>query len=104
MSENVALGLLQLVALAIPPVAVLIQMLRRSENLPWRWRKLSFGLAILSVVSFMGTGIAVSLYFVSSLSLPPFLRLGFALCVLGLVPFVLFTGVLYKEHKATFGP
>lgn len=104
MSQDIALGLLQLIALAIPPVAVLIQMLRKSENLQWRWRKLSFGLAILSVVSFIGTGIVVLLYFLSAFSLPPLLQAGFVLTVLGLLPFALFTGVLYREHRQRFGP
>lgn len=104
MSQDIALGLLQLVALAIPPVAVLIQMLRRSENLAWKWRRLSFGLAILSVVSFIGTGVAVLGYFITAVAVPPMLALGFGLTVLGLVPFALFTGVLYKEHREAFGP
>ncbi|WP_424019248.1 hypothetical protein ACOZ4N_07180 [Halorientalis pallida] len=104
MSQDVALALLQLVALAIPPIAVLIQQLRRSENLPWEWRKWSFALAIVSVVAFIATGGAVVLYFLSSTALPALLTLGLALSVVGLVPFALFTGILYREHKAAFGP
>lgn len=101
-SNDIALSLLQLVALTIPPIAVLIQMLRRSENLSWKWRKLSFGLAITSVVSFIGTGIIVLVYFASTTGLPELLKVGIALTVAGLVPFALFTGVLYREHKAEF--
>ncbi|WP_317988519.1 hypothetical protein [Haloprofundus salinisoli] len=100
--QDIALGLLQLVALTIPPIAVLIKMLRRSENLAWRTRKLSFGLAIGSVVSFIATGAIVVLYLVSSTTLPLLLQVGLALAVVGLLPFALFTLVLYREHKESF--
>ncbi|MFC7141993.1 hypothetical protein ACFQMA_19425 [Halosimplex aquaticum] len=104
MSLDVALALLQLVALTIPPIAVLIQMLRKSENLPWRLRKLSFGLVIVSVVSFIATGVSVLTYFLVHVSVPGLLVVGLLLTVVGLIPFALFTGVLYKEHKAAHGP
>lgn len=104
MSQAVALGILQLVALAIPPIAVLIQMLRRSENLAWRWRKVSFGLALASALSFIGTGGTVVVYLLSTAGLPPILQLGLALTVVGLVPFAAFVGVLYREHRSAFGP
>lgn len=104
MSQDVALGLLQLVALAIPPIAVLIQQLRKSENLPWRMRKWSFGMAILSVVSFIATGAVVVLYLSRSMALPILLDVGLVATVVGLVPFALYTGILYREHKAEFGP
>lgn len=103
-NEDVALNLLQLVALTIPPIAVLIQMLRRSENLAWRQRKWSFGLAIMSVVAFIGAGISVLVYFLRYVNVPVLLGAGLGLAVLGLVPFALFTGILYQEHKAEFGP
>lgn len=104
MSKDVALNLLQLVALTIPPIAVLIQMLRRSKNLEWRMRKWSFGLAITSVVAFIGAGISVVAYFLVSVNVPVLLGTGLALAVVGLIPFALFTGILYQEHKAEFGP
>jgi hypothetical protein len=104
MDTTIALKLLQLVALTIPPIAVLIQMLRRSENLAWRMRKLSFGLALTSVVAFIGAGISVLVYFLRYVNVPMLLGAGLALAVLGLIPFALFTVVLYREHKANFGP
>lgn len=104
MASDIALNLLQLVALTIPPIAVLIQMLRRSENLEWRMRKWSFGLAITSVVAFIGTGITVLVYFLRSANVSVLLGVGIALAVVGLIPFALFTGILYQEHKAEFGP
>ena len=99
---NLALGLLQLVALSIPPIAVLIQMLRRSDDLEWGMRKLSFGLAISSVLAFIATGVAVLGYFLTAGSVSPWLVAGMMLTVIGLVPFALFTGVLYVEHRRTF--
>lgn len=104
MSVDVALAVLQLVALTIPPIAVLVQMLRRSENLPWRWRKLSFGLAIASVISFIGTGTAAVAYLLDAVAPDPPLGVALALTIVGLVPFALFVGVLYREHREAFGP
>jgi hypothetical protein len=103
-SNAVALGLLQLVALTIPPIAVLIKMLRTSGNLEWRARKLSFGLALTSALSFIGTGAVVVVYFLTAAGLPAILRAGLALTVFGLAPFGLFIGILYREHRAEFGP
>lgn len=104
MSVDVATSLFQLVALSVPPIAVLIQMLRKSSNLPWRYRKWSFGMALLSVVSFIGTGAVVAVYLAASQGLPALLVGGLGLAVVGLVPFALFTIILYEEHKAEFGP
>jgi len=104
MSSDIALNLLQLVALTIPPIAVLIQMLRRSENLEWQQRKWSFGLAITSVIAFIGAGISVLVYFLGYASVPLPLVVGLVLAVVGLVPFALFTGILYQELKAEHGP
>lgn len=101
---KIALALMQLVALSIPPVAVLIQQLRQSENLPWLTRKASFGLAIISVVSFIGTGSMVVAYFAQTAGLPNLIQAGMVLTIIGLVPFALFTLVLYQEHRAAFGP
>jgi hypothetical protein len=102
--EQIALAVLQLVALAIPPVAVLIKMLRHSENLGWTFRKLSFGMAILSVVFFILSGMAVLGYFYTAYVLEPLIKVALATTVAGLIPFALFTGVLYKEHREEFGP
>lgn len=104
MSVDVATALFQMVALAVPPIAVLIQMLRKSENLPWVYRKWSFGLAITSVVSFIATGALVAAYLVIHTGPPVLLSAGLVLAILGLVPFSLFTGILYKEHKSEHGP
>lgn len=104
MSVDVATALFQMVALAVPPIAVLIQMLRKSENLPWKYRKWSFGLAITSVVSFIATGGLVAAYLVIHTGPPALLSAGLVLAILGLVPFSLFTGILYKEHKTEHGP
>jgi hypothetical protein len=102
LETDIALGLLQLVALSIPPIAVLIKMLRKADDLTWRLRKLSFGLAIASVLSFIGTGAAVVTFLLSRAALPGSLVLAMVLAVVGLVPFALFTGVLYVEHRRSF--
>jgi hypothetical protein len=102
LETDIALGLLQLVALSIPPIAVLIKMLRKADDLTWRLRKLSFGLAIASVLSFIGTGAAVVAFLLSQAALPGSLVLAMVLAVVGLVPFALFTGVLYVEHRRSF--
>ncbi|MFC5971005.1 hypothetical protein ACFPYI_06625 [Halomarina salina] len=102
LQTDVALGLLQLVALSIPPIAVLIKMLRSADDLPWKLRKLSFGLAIASVLSFIGTGAAAVLFLMGQATIPTTLVLAMGLAVFGLVPFALFTGVLYVEHKRSF--
>lgn len=103
-AHDVALALLQMVALTIPPIAVLIQMLRRSENLAWTWRKASFGLAIASVLAFIASGATVIVYFANLASVPVVLQVGMVFLLAGLVPFSLFTGVLYREHRVEFGP
>jgi uncharacterized membrane protein YfcA len=102
LETDIALGLLQLVALSIPPIAVLIKMLRKADDLTWRLRKLSFGLAIASVLSFIGTGGAVVVFLLSQAALPLSLVTAMTLAVVGLVPFALFTGVLYVEHRRSF--
>lgn len=104
LEQQIALAVLQLVALAIPPVAVLIKMLRRSENLAWQFRKASFGLAISSVVFFILSGMAVLGYFSTNYALDPLIKVALGTTVAGLIPFALFTGVLYREHRQEFGP
>lgn len=101
---KIALALMQLVALSIPPIAVLIQHLRQSENLPWITRKISFGMVILSVLSFIATGATVVAYFAQSEALPNLIQAGMVLTIIGLTPFALFTLVLYQEHRAAHGP
>lgn len=103
MKEQIALKLLQMISLTIPPVAVLIQMLRQSENLPWRTRQFSFGLALTSVLAFVGAGAAILWGFLQNVSLTAPVTYSMALVVVGLVPFALFIGVLYVEHRANFG-
>lgn len=101
---DVALMLLQLVALTIPPVVVLIQLLKQSENLEWQFRKLSFGLVFSSVVLLIGGALAILTYFVTSLALPITVTGALVLVIGGLLPLVLFVGVLYREHRQEFGP
>lgn len=103
-TTDVALMLLQLIALTIPPVVVLIQMLKRSENLPWHLRKLSFGLVLSSIVLLLGAAIALLGYFALALSLPTTMYVALVLVFAGLCPFVVFVPVLYREHRAEFGP
>jgi Flp pilus assembly protein TadB len=100
---DIALAVLQLIALAIPPVAVLIKMLRQSENLNWQFRRASFGLAISSMLLFITSGAAVLAFFYTNYAVGLLIQVALAATVAGLVPFALFTGVLYKEHKAEFG-
>lgn len=100
---QIALAVLQLIALAIPPVAVLLKMLRRSDNLKWRFRRASFALAISSMLLFITSGAAVLAFFYANYAVGLLIRLALAATVAGLVPFALFTGVLYKEHKQEFG-
>ena len=102
--KDLALAVLQLLALAIPPIAVLIKMLRTSENLPWKYRKASFGLALSSIVLFLTAGAATLVYLATSYEVPTLLQMALGFTVLGLVPFALFTGILYQEHKEEFGP
>ncbi|MWG33030.1 hypothetical protein [Halomarina oriensis] len=102
LETDIALGMLQLVALSVPPIAVLIRMLRGADDLSWRLRKLSFGLAVTSVLSFIGAGAAVVAFLLSQAALPTTLVVGMTLAILGLVPFALFTGVLYVEHKRSY--
>ncbi|WP_267643841.1 hypothetical protein [Haloarchaeobius amylolyticus] len=101
--KQIALTLLQLVSLAVPPVAVLLKMLRQSENIDWTLRRLSFGLALASVLFFIlaATGSVLSL--LAAFSLSPTLRLALWAAVLGLLPFVVFVFVLYREHQLAFG-
>ncbi|WP_276253949.1 hypothetical protein [Halomontanus rarus] len=101
---DVALMLLQLVALTIPPVVVLIQLLKQSENLEWGYRKLSFGLVFSSVVLLIAGALAILTYFVTSLTLPVTVTGALVLVIVGLLPLVLFVGVLYREHRKEFGP
>lgn len=101
-NTDIALALLQMIALAIPPVAVLVKMLRKSDNIKWRTRQFSFLLAAGSILSFLGGEAAVLLYFFDNLNLPFLLRLAMVLILAALVPFALFMGVLYREHQLEY--
>ena len=103
-TTDVALMLLQLIALTIPPTVVLVEQLRRSENLEWQFRKLSFGLVLSSVVLLFAAAAAVLTYFVVRLGLPTIVSGALALVVLGLFPLGGFVAVLYREHRLEFGP
>ena len=103
-TTDVALMLLQLIALTIPPTVVLVEQLRRSENLEWQFRKLSFGLVLSSVALLFAAAAAVLTYFVVGLGLPTIVSGALVLVVLGLVPLGGFVAVLYREHRLEFGP
>ncbi|ELY99542.1 hypothetical protein C481_14953 [Natrialba asiatica DSM 12278] len=96
--------LLQLIALTIPPAVVLIDQLRRSQNLEWTIRKLSFGLVFSCVTLLLGGAVAVLLYFLTAVSLPITLIAGLLLVLLGLLPLGTFVLVLYREHRKEHGP
>ncbi|NUB91567.1 hypothetical protein HTZ84_10300 [Haloterrigena sp. SYSU A558-1] len=103
-STDVALMLLQLIALTIPPAVVLIEQLRRSENLEWQFRKLSFGLVVSSIGLLIAGAVAVLLYFVATVRLPVSIYAGLLLVILGLLPLGAFVAVLYREHRIEHGP
>lgn len=103
-TTDVALMLLQLIALTIPPAVVLVEQLRRSENLEWQFRKLSFGLVLSSVALLLAAAAAVLTYFAVRLGLPTTVSASLVLVVLGLLPLGGFVVVLYREHRLEFGP
>ncbi|MFC6766086.1 hypothetical protein [Natrinema soli] len=103
-STDVALMLLQLIALTIPPVVVLVRLLNRSENLTWQYRKLSFGLVVSSVALLIGAAVAVMAYFVASVQLPATVVVGLLLVIVGFFPLGAFLVVLYREHRKEHGP
>lgn len=96
--------LLQLIALTIPPVVVLIELLKRSENLEWGFRKLSFGLVFASIGLLIAGAMSILVYFVAALQLPVTMYAALILVILGLCPFAVFVGVMYHEHRAEHGP
>lgn len=104
MSESLALFMLQLLALAIPPVTILIKMLRRSENISWQLRRLSFLSATSSIALFLLAIGAILVYLLGSQSLPMTLQFALGATVVGLVPFLVVTHTVYQDHKANFGP
>lgn len=103
-STDVALMLLQLIAVTIPATVVLIEQLRRSGNLEWQFRKLSFGLVLSSIALLLAAATAVMAYFVASLQLSAAVYAGLILVILGLPPLGAFVAVLYREHRMEFGP
>lgn len=100
MRTAVAATLLQLVALAVPPVAVLLQLLRNSENLGDPLRVFCFGLALSSVCFYLASGVAVLRYLGTVLGEPLLLRAATGLLLLGLVPFAVFVVVCFREDIA----
>ena len=103
-STDVALMLLQLIALTIPPVVVLIRLLNRSENLKWQYRKLSFGLVVSSVSLLIAAAVAVLAYFVANVALPATVVAGLSFVIVGFFPLGAFLVVLYREHRKEHGP
>lgn len=103
-STDVALMLIQLIALTIPSTVVLIEQLRRSGNLDWQFRKLSFALVGSCVTLLLAAAIAILSYFFAGLRLPNTIYAGLLLVILGLLPLGAFIGVLYREHRKEFGP
>lgn len=102
MSQQIALALLQMISLAIPPVAVLVKMLRKAENISWRTRQFSFILAAGSIVMFLAGEAAVLMYFRRNVQLDPLIQLSMVFILLALIPFALFMGVLYREQQLNF--
>lgn len=103
-STDIALMLLQLIALTIPPTVVLIEQLKRSENLEWKIRKLSFGLVGSSIGLLIAAAVAVLSYFLTALRLSGSITIGLVLVIVGLVPLAAFVAVLYREHRKEHGP
>ncbi|WP_254522561.1 hypothetical protein [Natrinema caseinilyticum] len=103
-STDVALMLVQLIAITIPSTVVLIKQLRRSDNLQWQYRKLSFGLVASCITLLITAAIVVLSYFIAGLRLPNTLNAGLLLVIVGLVPLGAFIAVLYREHRKEYGP
>ncbi|WP_090621599.1 hypothetical protein [Natrinema salaciae] len=103
-STDVGLMLIQLIAITIPSTVVLVKQLRQSDNLKWRFRKLSFGLVGSCIALLITAAIAVLSYFVVQLQLPNTIYSGLLLVILGLLPLGAFIAVLYREHRKEFGP
>jgi hypothetical protein len=96
--------LIQLIAITIPSTVVLINLLRRSDNLKWKYRKLSFGLVASCITLLLTAAIGVLSYFFAQLRLPATIDAGLVLIILGLLPLGVFVAVLYREHRKEFGP
>lgn len=96
-SGIIAAALLQLVALAILSTTLLVQTLRTKRR-SWRYRRFSFGVAVMSIGSFVCAGIVTAVFFLSQFDLAVLLRAGLLLTVVGLASFLLFIGALYDEH------
>lgn len=103
MATDTSLFVLQLVALAIPPMTILIRMLRKSGNVSWRMRQLSFFSAGGSILLFLLAGALVLVHLVQSQDYPRVLDFALMSTVVGMAPFLIVLGVIYKEHKANFG-
>ncbi|GGL61673.1 hypothetical protein [Halocalculus aciditolerans] len=99
---TIALKLLQMISLAIPPVAVLVKMLRKAENISWQTRQFSFALAGGSIVMFLCGEAAVLVFFYQQVELSPIIQIAMVFIMLALVPFALFMFVLYREQQLNF--
>lgn len=102
-SGIIAAALLQLVALAILSNALLLQVLRTTESRSWRYWRFGFGVAAMSIGSFVCAGIVTVGFFLAQFDLAVLLRAGLLFTVFGLTSFLLFTGALYDEHGTDLG-
>lgn len=101
-SGIIAAALLQLVALAILSTALLVRTLR-TDRRSWRYRRFSFGVAVMSVGSFVCAGIATVGFVLARFDLTVLLRAGLLFAVVGLASFLLFIGALYDERGTDLG-
>lgn len=102
MANALALTLLQLITLGIPPVAIIGRHLWFAENLSWRMRQFGFVLATSSITFFLIAEGIVLYYVIRSLEVPTELRYGSIIIILGLVPFAVFLSVVYREAERKF--
>lgn len=101
-NESVALSIIQLVSLTVPPIAVLIKMLRNSENIQWRTRQFAFGLAVAALLLFI-LGEAFTLAWLLGVEgLPQYLSYALICVLLAVIAFPPFMYVLYREQKLRF--
>lgn len=98
-----AAALLQLVALAIFSTALLVQTLRTTERRLWRYQRFGFGVAAISLGSFVCAGIATAGFFFAQFNLTVLLRAGLLFTLVGLASFLLFIGALYDEYGTDLG-
>ncbi|WP_435097152.1 hypothetical protein [Halarchaeum sp. P4] len=101
-AQDVALSIIQLVSLTVPPIAVLIKMLRNSENIEWRTRQFAFGLAVSALLFFI-LGEAFTLaWLLGNAGIPQLLSYGLICVLIAVTAFPPFMYVLYREQKLRF--